>query len=205
MNEGPDDDSAWVRIATDLSPAALIAFCRDGERLLRINPMYEFEEWRSDAGGRPFMRVRNLSNGRMLETFVRIEPKPDGTRLVYESGLKAATEFRVEPKAGDCAAGGAIRGAELIVTDVYSGTPKAEREARIDEIDRSLVWWGQGLKRYLRYHARWSNFGPWAWYMRRVWLPMKPKARNIAFLLIVVTVFELASGILILAAFALGL
>lgn len=201
MSGGPEEDSAWVRITTDLSPAALIAFCQDAERLLRINPMYEFEEWRPDDGGRFFMRVRNLSNGRVIETLVRIEPKPDGTRIVYGSGLKAATEFHVEPPGGDR---GAVGGAVLVVTDDYSGTPKADREARAHEIDKSLVWWGHGLHRYLRYQARWSGFGPWTWYMRRVWQPMKPKARRIAFLLIAVTVFELATAVLVVAIFALG-
>jgi hypothetical protein len=206
MNEEPPADKAWVRIATGLALTTLVELCRDAERLLRINSMYEFEEWRPEGDGRFFMRVRNLSNGRTIETPLRVEPLSDGVRIVYRVGLKTATEFRVEPPAGDGLndGAGAGRGAVLVVTDDYSGTPEAERRARAGEIDRSLVWWGHDLHRYLRRWARWSGFGPWRWYMLRVWQPMKPKARRIAFMLIAITVFEFAVGILAVSVFTLG-
>jgi hypothetical protein len=199
MSDAGGEDWASVRVATRLSAAGLAAFCRDVERLLRINSMYEFEEWRSDGGDGFFMRVRNLSNGRTIETAIRVQPHADGVRIAYEVGLKTATEFRAEPPAGE---GG--RGAVLLVTDHYSGTPEAERRVRTAEIDKSLVWWGHDLHRYLRYWARWSGFGPWQWYMRQIWQPMRPKARRIAFILIAITLFEAAVGVLALAIFASG-
>ncbi len=204
MSAQRKEDSAWVRIATGLSPAALQAFCQDAERLLRINSMYEFQEWRPEGEGRFFMRVLNLSNGRTIETLLRVEPRPDGARIVYETGLKTATEFRVEPPPGghgETRTGGS---AVLVVTDDYSETPEAERQTRADEIDKSLVWWGHDLHRYLRHWARWSSFGPWRWYMRRIWQPMKPKARRITFMLIAVTIFELVVGALAVLVFAFG-
>jgi hypothetical protein len=205
MSEEGHADRAWVRIATGLAPAALVAFCQDAERLLRINSMYEFEEWRAEGDGRFFMRVRNLSNGRTIETPIRVERRPDGVRIVYEADLKTATEFRVEPPIVDSGrrAADTAGGAVLVVTDDYSGTPEAERQARAAEVDKSLIWWGHDLHRYLRYWVRWSGFGPWRWYMCRVWQPMKPKARRITFMLIALTVFELVVGVLAIAFFGL--
>jgi hypothetical protein len=204
MSDEQRHDQAWVRVATGLSPAILIAFCQDAERLLRINSMYEFEEWRPESEGRFFMRVHNLSNDRRIATSISVEPRSDGVRIAYAAGLKTATEFRIEPAAVDGAPNetAASQGAVLVVTDDYSGVPEAERQARIDEIDKSLVWWGHDLHRYLRQWARWSRFGPWRWYMRRLWQPMKPKGRRIAFMLIAIAVFELVAGVLAIAFFA---
>ena len=202
MSEAPHEDAAWVRIATGLSPAALVAFCQDAERLLRINSMYEFEQWRPEGEGCFFLRVRNLSNGHDFATQIRVEPRADGMRIAYATGLKTATEFRAEsagPDDGFATLGGAV----LVVIDDYSGTPEPERRSRSGEIDKSLVWWGHDLHRYLKHWTRWSRFRPWRWYMRRIWQPMKPKARRITFMLIAITVFELLAGILAIAAFAL--
>lgn len=201
MNEDPLADKAWVRIATRLSPVALVAFCQDAERLLRINSMYEFEQWRPEGEGRFFMQVRNLSTGHNFATQIRVEPRADGVRIAYATGLKTATEFRAESTGPDdkvATLGGTI----LVVTDDYSGTPEAERQARAGEIDKSLVWWGHDLHRYLKHWIRWSRFRPWRWYMRRVWQPMKPTARRITFMLIAITVFELLAGVLAIVVFA---
>jgi hypothetical protein len=202
MSEEPRADRAWVRIGTGLSPAALVAFCQDAERLLRINSMYELEQWRPEGTGRFFMQVRNLSNGHYLATQLQVEPRADGMRIAYASGLKTATEFRAEPAGPDdkLVSGG---GAMLVVIDDYSGAPEAERQARAGEIDKSLVWWGHDLHRYLKHWVRWSRFRSWRWYMRRIWQPMKPKARRIAFMLIAITVFELVVGILAIVIFVL--
>ncbi|HEY4775193.1 MAG TPA: hypothetical protein VIH40_10285 [Xanthobacteraceae bacterium] len=201
MSEERREDAAWVRIATKLSPAALAAFCQDGERLLRINSLYEFEDWRPHGDGRFFMRLRNLSNGRTIETPIRLEPRPDGLRIAYEAGIKRATEFHVErasPERGEA-------GAALIIIDDYSGTPEAERRARADEVDTSLRQWGADVHRYLRQWARWSHFGPWRWYMRRIWQPMRPMARRVTFLLIVITLAEFAAFLMVIAIFWLEL
>jgi len=195
MNDAPASDAAWVAVDTPLSAADLRAFCDDVERLLRINSMFEFLEWRPLGSGAYFMKVRNLSNGRTIETSFRVERGEDRVRLTYDSGLKTATVLRVEPTGAS---------ARLIVTDDYSGTPEAERRARIDEIDRSLVHWGHDLHRYLRHWRRWSGWRPWRWYMRRVWQPMKPTARRITFIIIAITVFELIAAFAAIVIFALG-
>lgn len=195
MNDAPVRDAAWVAVDTPLSAAALRAFCDDVERLLRINSMLEFLEWRSLDGDMYSMKVRNLSNGRITATSFRVARSDDRVRLTYDTGLKTATEFRVEPTGGS---------ARLVVTDDYSGTPEAERHARMDEIDRSLVHWGHDLHRYLRQWHRWSRWRLWRWYMGRVWQPMKSSARRITFIIIAVTVFEIIAGLVAIVIFALG-
>ena len=50
--------------------------------------------------------------------------------------------------------------------------------------------WGQAIFDYLRRHQRWAWIAPWRWYMRRVWVPMKPSARRIVWLLILITMVE---------------
>jgi hypothetical protein len=195
MNDAPVRDAAWVAVDTSLPAAALRAFCDDVERLLRINSMLEFLDWRSLGDGAYAMKVRNLSNGRTVATSFRVARSDDRIRLTYDTGLKTATEFRIEPS------GAAAR---LIVTDDYSGTPEAERRARMEEIDRSLVHWGHDLRRYLRQWHRWSRWRLWRWYMRRVWQPMKPSARRITFIIIAVTVFEVIAAVVAVVIFAMG-
>ncbi|MEN8197824.1 MAG: hypothetical protein ABFS30_15135 [Pseudomonadota bacterium] len=190
-------DAAWVTIETPLSADALLAFCRqDVERLFRINSLLRFEEWRQVAENKHRVHLRNLVNDRELETGLHVEPLVDGLRVTYDGGLKTATTFRVEAAEG---------GARLVVTDDYSGTPAAERAARTDEVDQSLVQWGHDLHRYLARWNRWSRHGLWRWYMTRVWQPMTPMARRVVFLLIIITAMEFAVFLMVLAIFVLEL
>jgi hypothetical protein len=71
MSEERQEDSAWVRVTTGLSPAELVAFCQDVERLLRINSMYEFEEWRREGA----MHARMSGQWALIETPIRVEPR----------------------------------------------------------------------------------------------------------------------------------
>ena len=190
-------DAAWVTIETPLTADALLAFCRqDVERLFRINSQLRFEEWRQVAENEHRVRLRNLVSGRDLETGMLVEPLADGLCVTYDNGLKTATTFRVV---------GQDSGARLVVTDDYSGTPATERQARTDEVDRSLVQWGHDLHRYLARWNRWSRHGLWRWYMARVWQPMTPLARRVVFLLLVITAMEFAVFLMVLAIFVLEL
>ena len=195
MSEPAREDAAWVRIPTGLARMDLIEFCRDAERLLRINSLYEFQEWRPAGQDRFFWRARNLANGCAIETALRVVTRPEGVRLIYESGLKTSTDFHVEAAgAGDQSASSPR--SVLIVTDDYSGTAEDERRARGAEVDTSLTGWGRDLQRYLMHWRRWSALGPWRWYMRRIWQPMKPSARRVTFLLIVIAAIEIMLTIL---------
>ena len=190
-------DAAWVTIETPMTAAALLAFCHaDVERLFRINSMLKFEEWRQVAENKHRVHLRNLANDKELETGLHVESLADGLRVTYDNGLKSATIFRVEAT-GD--------GAQLVVTDDYSGTPIEERQARTDEVDPSLVQWGHDLHRYLARWNRWSRLAPWRWYMTRFWQPMTPLARRVVFLLIVISAMEFAVFLMVLAIFVLEL
>ncbi len=61
------------------------------------------------------------------------------------------------------------------------------------------------LHRYLRRWKRWSWLPGWKFYMRHVWQPMKPMARRISFILIVVTLAEFIVFLLVFAIFWLEL
>lgn len=185
-------DAAWVTIPTALSAADLRSFLDDVERLYRINPLLEIGAF--EATGRDTYRLtaRNLSNGRDIEVILAVTPRETSIDVGYSHGLKTATSFSVEPAAG-------AGGSHLIVTDIYDGGTEAERRARAGEVDLSLNAWGRALHDYLRTWSRWSWLAPWRWYMRRAWQPMTPSARRIVWMIWVVSAFEVAALVALLA------
>jgi len=180
-------DAAWVTVEVPLDPAALAAFCRDVERLYRINPYLEFRHWRETAPGAFAVSMRNLSNQRDLELQLTLERASERDFSVrYDRGVKRGTRFEIDTAAG---------GSRLRITDDYSGA--AETDA--PEVDRSLHAWGVALREYLLRDARWGWCAPWRWYMQRVWVPMKPSARRITFIIFLVTLAEIALIALVMA------
>jgi hypothetical protein len=178
----PAEDRAWATIRTALRPADLRAFCRDLERLYRINPYIEFRVWKETAPGQVHTEFRNLSNQRDYSLDLRLVPESDSTFSVrYAQGIKAATHFEIQVTG---------QGSNLTITDDYSRLTTQERTQRLDEVDKSLPAWGQAIFDYLRRHQRWGWIAPWRWYMRRVWVPMKPSARRIVWLLVLITAVE---------------
>lgn len=183
-------DAAWVAIDTPLAAAQLAAFCRDIERLYRINPYIEFRHWRAAEAGRYCASWRNTSNARDFELELTLERISDREFAVrYDRGLKRSTGFRIEE---------APAGSRLIITDDYSGDADSGITDTA-EVDKSLHAWGVALRDYLRREARWGRYALWRWYMRRVWMPMKPAARRITFLLLTVTAAEIAVIALVMA------
>ena len=80
---------------------------------------------------------------------------------------------------------------------MHAGLPPAERAERLHEVDKSLTAWGWALHAYLRREQRWGRYAPWRWYMRRLWLPMSPRSRRIASLLVLLTAAELVLVLLV--------
>ena len=180
----PARDASWVVVDTPLDRAALGAFCGDIERLFRINPYLEIEAWRHNGDDRHYVKFRNLSNGQTVELELRIErDSPNQFSVAYDRGIKARTCFTMEETAG---------GNRLTITDDYSRLADAERAQHLDEVDKSLNAWGWALHEYLRQERRWGRYSAWRWYMRRCWLPMTPRSRRITYMLVVLTVAELA-------------
>lgn len=183
-------DAAWVVIDTPFAPAALAEFCGDLERLYRINPYLEFRAWKDAGTGRFETAFRNLSNGREYQLRLTLErPAPNEFAVHYDRGLKRRTSFEIEPAPG---------GSRLKITDDYSA-PAAASAVDVGEVDKSLHAWGTALCDYLRREARWGRFGLWRWYMRRVWIPMKPAARRITFIILLVTLAEIVLFALVMA------
>lgn len=192
-----NEDAAWVSIDTPFSCEELRAFLDDVERLYRINSMLVFEDWQPINDKEYRLKLKNLSNNKLLETAFTVDGSDDGITVSYQQGLRTSTSFRIEPKDDGKA--------RLVVTDDYSGTPASEREKRIDEVDKSLVNWGNDLHRYLHRWKRWSWIPGWQWYMRKIWQPMKPMARRITYILYVVTVAEIILFLLVFTVFRLEL
>jgi hypothetical protein len=181
----PYTDAAWAVIDTPLAPTELAAFCSDVERLIRINPLLEIQLWHAFDGARVRMSITNLSNGRQLEVNATIErAEGDAITLRYDSGLKRSTRFEIEP---------APCGSRLKIVEDYSGTSPEEARMRADEVDRTLTAWGAALHAYLKLESRWGRYAWWRWYMRRVWLRMKPAGRRVTYILWVVTVIEIVA------------
>lgn len=189
-------DASWVIIDTPLSLPALRGFCADIERLFRINPYLEFSVWRQDAPGSHHAEFHNLSNRQRVALDMRIERESDDAfMLIYREGIKLRTRFSLEQTGA---------GSRLTITDDYASLAPAEREQRLDEVDRSLTAWGWALHAYLMHEQRWGRFAPWRWYMRRMWLPMKPGARRITYMLVWLTLAELVFVLLVALVYWVG-
>lgn len=177
-----DADAAWVTINTPLDSASLAEFCGDVERLFRINPYLEFKDWRAIDGTRFAVSGRNLSNQSNFDVGLALHRASEREFTVsYDHGIKRRTRFAITPGAG---------GSQLTITDEYEPGPDTDPDTT--EVDRSLHAWGVALAEYLRHQARWGRHAWWRWYMRRVWIPMRPAARRITYILLVLTVFEIA-------------
>ena len=70
--------------------------------------------------------------------------------------------------------------------------PAEERENQLGEVDKSLVSWVNYLQRFLMMWNRWNRLRPWRWYMHSVWQPMKPMGRRITYILLWITLAEIA-------------
>lgn len=190
MSGGRDaQDAAWVAIDVPLTATRLAEFCLDVERLYRINPYLEFRAWHATADG-ACVAYKNLSNGRSYEARLTVV-RPSDRELCarYDRGIKGETRFIIEPR---------TEGSRLTIREDYSG---AGQNPDLAEVDRSLHAWGVALREYLQREARWGHIGPWRWYMRRVWVPMKPSARRITYIILIITLAEVALIGLVMAVY----
>ena len=60
------------------------------------------------------------------------------------------------------------------------------------------------MQQYLVRWHRWSRIAPWRWYMQHIWLPMKPAARRITYMLLWITLAEIALILLIAIIYSIG-
>jgi len=175
-------DAAWARVPTGYQPDELVRELGDVEVLLRLNPYYYFSKLTKTAANSFHAEFENHSNDQAVSLDLDVESTPGGgITLNYKQGVKRRTIFSIEP---------ASNGATLVVTDDYSGTPEEERKKRETEIDKSLTAWATAIQTYLVRLRRYSRLPGWRWYIRRIWIPMKPSGRRIVWLLYLITAVE---------------
>ena len=179
------DDAAWAAINTPLSVEKLMVFCLDIERLFRINPMLEFKAWEKLSDDNYRMAVKNISQDDAfdLDVNINVEKQSDEIILSYSSGIKKQTTLKIESSEF---------GSKLTITDSYNDLSEQQQQAQMHEVDRSLVNWADYLQRYLITWNKWSKIGLWRWYMKRIWQPMKPAGRRITYMLLWITLVEVA-------------
>ena len=185
MSQVPGDErnAAWVVLETPLSPDELAAFCRQLESLYRINPFLEFDSWEQVGSERFRAAVLNHSNGQRHVLEGRIVAESERAwRIDFVSGPKERTCFEVVP---------AGSGSRLTITDEYRRAADGA-SVSAEDADRSLHAWGVGVKTFIEREHRWRWLPIVGWFQRQVWLPMKPSARRIMFLILVITVADVA-------------
>ena len=179
---GENEDKAWVTVQTPLPIAELRSFCAQIEHLYRINPYLDFEHWQATGPDSFRTAFHNHSNNRDVVLDISLKRESEDVFSVhYAQGIKQFTRFQLEPTAD---------GSRLTITDDYSKLGTAERQTHQADVDRSLPGWGHALYEFFRRWKRWSRFGPWRWYMYRVWMPMKPSSRRVTWMLVLITAVE---------------
>lgn len=176
-------DAAWVTVPTSLTPAALAAVCQDIEVLYRLNPYFVFKQFKQTGPATWHADFENHSTQTTMQVNLHVlhETKASGITVSYDQGIKKRTVFSIEPTAS---------GSNLILTDDYEGLTAEEREQRLAEVDKSIIAWGEALRLYLLRLKRWSWLPGWQWYIRRLWIPMKPSSRRIVWLLCLISLAE---------------
>lgn len=188
-----EEDSAWASINVSLTAHQCLSLFRHNvELLFRINPLYEVEEWVAKDSDHYYFTGRNLSNNKEIATDLTVTDTEQGIKIEYTGQLKANTLFTVED---------IPEGAKITLTESYIPIALEEREARLDEVDKSLVQWARYLQEYLVMWKRWSWCAPWRWYMQRVWSRMKPSARRITYMLLWITFAEIIAFLMVFTIF----
>ena len=187
------EDSAWASINVPLTAhQCLSLFHHNIELLFRINPLYEVEEWVAKEDGHYRFTGQNLSNDKEIVTDLTVTDIEQGIKIEYAGQLKESTLFIVED---------IPEGAKITLVESYAPIAPEEREARLDEVDKSLVPWARYLQEYLVMWNRWSWCAPWRWYMQRVWSRMKPSARRITYMLLWITFAEIIAFLMVFTIF----
>jgi len=180
--QSAEEDKAWVVIQTPLHIEELRSLCSRIEHLYRINPYLELLQWRQTAPEHFHVELRNLSNNLEVMEDVVVERESENLfRVHHQEGIKRYTEFHLESLA---------EGSRLRITDDYGKLSVDERQAREAEVDKSLNAWGHALYVFFRRWKRWGWMAPWRWYIRRVWIPMRPSSRRIVWMLYLITLVE---------------
>lgn len=190
--EKSDADAAWAVLHTPLNATELKIFCRDIERLFRINPMLNFRNWQQLETDRYYFAGQNISQQPPFDfdLMLTVRQLPNGLQIDYDHGLKSHTTLIIESVTNPLEQSGCH--SKLTITDYYEGLTEEERTKQLRFVDKSISIWARDLQRYLITWQQWSQYRPWRWYMQHIWQPMKPMGRRITAILLWVTIIELA-------------
>jgi hypothetical protein len=187
----PAEDSAWISVDLPLPQGELFAFIQQTERLFRLNPHLEIKSWQEDMPGKIFVgkqiRVDSLNEMNGLQQSLTLsvsDVQPEVSfSLGYDNGLKQSTIFSVQNTG--------LESSRLVVKELYPAEMSAaEREKRLNEVDRSLVPWGAAIHNYFIRRARWGWLPFFNWWQNTFWLGMTPRHRRITRMIIWTTVLE---------------
>jgi hypothetical protein len=187
----PGEDAAWISVDLPFPTGEVFTFLQKIERLFRLNPHLEIKSWQEEAPGKIFhgkqIRVEALNEMNGLQQRMTLsvsDVQPDVSFcLNYDNGLKQATIFSVQNL------GPAL--SRLVVKELYPAEMSAaEREARLNEVDRSLVPWGAAIHTHFIRRTRWGWLPFFNWWQSTFWLGMTPRHRRIARMIIWTTVLE---------------
>ena len=173
-------NAAWVTIPTRLRAEILFNFCRNIERLFRLNPYLRIFSWRVLSKNRFEAEWENFSNEQVIKIATRIEvvQLDNEFQLKYATGIKRKTHFRVEPSTS---------GSVLAIVDDYGDSSQKD----IQKVDKSLPAWGQAIEKFFAryYYLRHIPYADKI--IDRVWIRLSPSGRRIAYILLVITAIEL--------------
>ncbi len=185
------EDAAWISVELPLSQRDAYAFIQQTELLFRLNPYLAIKSWQEDAPGRIYLGKKihldalNEMNGmQQTMTLSVTDVQPDGSyALGYDKGLKQGSFFTVESITPDTC--------RLTLKDRYPAEISvAEREARLNEVDRSLIPWGAAIHGYFKRRKYWGWLPLYNRFQDSFWFGMVPRHRRIARLLVWITVLE---------------
>ncbi len=178
------EDKAWAEFKTPLNKRVLLNFCQDVERLLRINPFLDIKKWEKLSDQHFLFHAINHSQNPAFEitTDLQIQKKTDGLEILYRRGLKSSTAFTIQE---------ITNGSKLTITEKYTGLPEEKRRQKLHKVDKSLNKWAENLQEFLIDWHRWSWFSPWRYYKNRIWLPMRPTARRVTYLILCISFIEI--------------
>ncbi len=188
-------DFARVDIDTPWPAAWLRTFFHDPERLLRLNPFLTIRKIHRTAPDTWEVQGRNDATERDFHITMRRQPLPDGNgyRLLWDGWLKNETRLIIK----DSGAGAA----RIAIIDDYSATPLPERERRKDEVDISIIPWGQYIHAYLHWLHKFGWLPGYMCLMTGPWLRMTPSARRISKWLIFITIAEFIFFLMVFSIF----
>jgi len=177
------EDKAWVEFITPLNVKALFHFCNDIEILFRLNPYLDIKHWEYISENSYRLEATNYSQIPEFYVDTRFEKSSakNEINIQYGTGIKSNTTFSIKAT---------TKGSQLTIADHYHSQHNTGVKDYLTQVDRSLQKWGEEIQQFLIRWNRWSWFPLWRLYKLRIWLPMKPFARRVTDMLLIVSAVE---------------